>query len=265
MTIEPTAQELQEPRTIAPAFLDLENPLSLINVAPSCMAPFFEQLKGHWPRTLLWTESKIRAELKPDERDNRVRLSFWNEYDRATSLHRRMSIDNIIRGVTDRETFLYFYLKKPNKYVWLLTPPKNYVLTMQQILDQSLEALLLVTEVPPIDKKGRLDTKAVNQLIKIFQLVDARVKGAVVQRLQIQQQSVNLNVDATEQQSQLLASMSLEELEGLDNRLEQIADKTGARDEPLKIKPPMEGDVFDNPKAEFAETAQSDSGQDPNH
>lgn len=253
--------EVEQGVKIHLSIFDRDNPYSLINIAPGCMANLMAKLAEDPPNKLLLGEAVLRSKLRPDDQDERLRLQFWNEYEMATSKNRKMSIQNVIRGVCDHETFLYYYLTKPHKYTWLLLAPTNYVVTLRRILNNTLEGLLEASKMPVFDKRGKPNVTAINQLIKIFQLVDLRVKGSIVQRVQVQQQNVNLNIDATDNPAVELSGMSLDELESASHHMEKIAALTGARDPKLSISLPKEGMVIDA-EAEQAGPETGDPRQD---
>lgn len=205
---------------------DETNERSLINLVPDRLKPLLKAVRQRYPRLLLQPEKTLRTTIGPDDRDEKLRLSFWNEFNQATAQGRRMVLNNIIRNVVYSEVWNNFYEKRLDKLAWIICPPKNYTLSMQHILNRGVDRLMEIMNLPILKKDGTADTKAISQVLKAFQLVDLRVKGAIIQRVQIQQQSLNFNTDITTQEAKdhaaALAAMSLDQLEALDQKLSKL-------------------------------------------
>lgn len=202
-------------------FFDEGNPMSLINrVWPELVDPLIQV--GHiFPNELFFYESQIRAFCRPEERDHRARLSFWDEYALACAKDRRMSKECVLGDITP-EIWRKVYLSNYRKLLFILHQPSNYASSMRHLLDIGIDRLKEIMEMP-ILRNGLPDHKAVANILKAFQLVDLRVKGAVVQRLQIDQRSLNVNqnfdVKGTERE---LSFMGMDQLESMKRELEAI-------------------------------------------
>jgi hypothetical protein len=191
------------------------------------MVPAIKATYQKYPNLLLVPEREARSRAKTDERDERFRLCFWDEYQAATAQNRPMSFATIctIFG-SDTSAWAKYYAKRLDKLAFILHPPKNYVHAMKVILDRGLDKLLDIMEMPIVNKRGEPDVKVITQIIKVFQLVDLRVKGSIIQRVQIQQQNLNVNVDGTSDVPRLtpeqLNQLSLEQLEALEEKLARV-------------------------------------------
>lgn len=201
---------------------DRDNPDAVISICPEEMEPMIAaalEKYGHW---YSYDEKQIRQKAEVDDRDERLRLAFWDEYSSATAQRRRMVMRNIVTVLVSASVWYNFYAKRLDKVAWMIYPPRNYSQALKNILDKGLDRLHEIMMLPILKPNGTPDVQTISQIIKVFQLVDARVKGAVVQRLQIQQQSVNLNADVTTQQLGDIASMSLPQLEEMERKLARI-------------------------------------------
>ena len=78
--------------------------------------------------------------------------------------------------------------------------------------------------LPITDKKGNVDPKVATLILKAWQLADLRIKGGIVQKMQVEQKSVNVNFNSLEGSSvdvrQQVQNMQLEDLETLERRIE---------------------------------------------
>lgn len=174
-------------------------------------------------------ERFIRQKADPTELDERVRLTFWDEFHQASVQGRKMHINNVINShTTTIEVLVRDYLRKPGvKLAYIITPPRRYGTSMRILLDKGMRRMEEILDMPLKLPNGNPNAALISQVIKAFQLIDLRVKGAVIQKMQIQQQNLNLNADiggdSTDAQLlQNLASMSLDDLEQLEAKVERL-------------------------------------------
>ena len=203
---------------------DPSNPQALINMIPPRLVPILDRVKDKLPRMLLRTERELRNYCEPDERDDRVRLSFWDEYNAATAAGKKMSIQSIICGACSWEGWVTIYEPNNHKMLWVFTPPTSYVAAMRQILYRGTERLLEIMNLPMTDKDGKIDPKVATLVLKAWQLADMRVKGGIVQRMQVEQKNLNVNLNAdsgVEQARVNIQALQLEDLEVLERRIEK--------------------------------------------
>lgn len=203
---------------------DTDNPDSLINRIPQRLVPIFERVKAKLPKTLLSDEKTVRRYIEPDDRDDRVRLAFWDEYNASTQINKRMSLQAIISGTCSWESWITAYEPHDRRMCWIFTPPTSYVSQMRHILHRGTERLLEIINLPMLNDDGKVDVKVANLILRAWQLADMRVKGGVMQRVQIEQKSMNLNLNADSTVDGLRAQVSgmdLQELENLEQRIER--------------------------------------------
>jgi len=209
---------------------DENNPDALINIVPDRVKPVLIRMKAKMPRVLYCTEGELRETLNPDERDERVRLAFWDEYNHSTHIKKGMSLTAILHGVMSWEAWVTVYEKSDRKMMWVLCPPVSYQASMRQLIHKGAERLLEIMSLPIVDENGKVDHKTVLNILKCFQLVDLRVKGAITQKVQIQQQSYNVHASIQHPMpgdAQALQHLSLEELEKLEKRIARVRIPSG--------------------------------------
>lgn len=208
-------------------FFDLENPNSLINRVWPEFVPYVRAVADIYPQHLLDNENKVKAFCSPDERDLRVRLKFWDEYYQSTAQDRVMKLNHVTHGCVSYDTWEHVYLPNRLKLLWVLTQPSTYTCSMRSLLEKGLERLHEIMDMPLMVRKGgRLepDIRMISQVLKAFQLVDLRVKGSVVQRMQIDQRSLNVNhnVDGSEAAKANLGLLSMQQLREMEEQLERL-------------------------------------------
>jgi hypothetical protein len=203
---------------------DGDNPDSLLNRIPARLVPIFERVKHKLPKTLLSDEKSVRRYVEPDDRDDRVRLAFWDEYNASTAAGKRMSLQSIISGTCSWESWITAYEPHDKRMCWIFTPPTSYVSQMRHILHRGTERLLEIINLPMLTDEGKVDIKVANLILRAWQLADMRVKGGVMQKVQIEQKSMNLNLNAESSVDHLrsqVSAMDLQELESLEARIER--------------------------------------------
>lgn len=206
------------------ALYDPDNPNALINRIPPRLQPILERIRTKLPKTLLLPEREIRKYCDPDERDERVRLSFWDEYNAATSADKRMSLQSVICGACSWEGWVTAYEPNNKRMLWIFTPPTSYVAAMRHILHRGTERLLEIMNLPIVNKDGDVDPRVATLILKAWQLADMRMKGGIVQRMQVEQKSVNVNLNSDHHVDQIrsqVQSLQLEDLETLERRIEK--------------------------------------------
>jgi hypothetical protein len=145
----------------------------------------------------LWKTLKDEGKL-PNATDNRLRLKFWNEYDRAQAEQNRMDMIAVYSGVCSREYFSKRYVQSAEKLAWLMCPPASYEVKMEEALAFGIEQLRDILELPNVGATGKLDVKLMELKAKIVAMMDVRVKGAVVQK--VEQKNMNLNISTSNDQ-----------------------------------------------------------------
>lgn len=199
------------------------DPRSVINLVPPAVgeamllaAKAKPDLFGVDERTL-WNTLRLSNKC-PSPTDNRLRLKFWDEYDRAQAELKNIIISNVTPGVCSREYFTQNYLASPEKVAWLLCPPASYVVKMEEALAFGIEQLRDILELPTTSPSGRVDTKLAELKAKIVAMMDIRVKGAITQK--IEQKSMNINVQTSDKQ---VANRALQgSMEDIEKRLREL-------------------------------------------
>jgi len=152
-----------------------------------------------------------------------------------------MSVAAIVKNISSNQIFDAIYTRDRHKALWLMTPPKSYATSMRRILDMGMDKLLEVMTHPLTNSKGELDHKLINSIIKIVQITDMRVKGAIPQLLKLDQRSVNHNINHDSPASHPahnhtralspgetlrdLLALPIDQLEDLDAKVDMLAYK----------------------------------------
>lgn len=184
-------------------FWDSDDPRALVNLLPDPIVRAVENARYARPTLFTMDEFTLYTTLgsekcRPTPSDNRLRLKFWDEYDRAQATGTKINISNVVRGVVMPEYFTQTFLDRPEKIAWLMCPPASYIVKMEEALAFGIEQLRDILQLPHVNPTtSKVDTKLAELKAKIVAMMDLRVKGAIPQK--IEQRNMNLNVNMKEE------------------------------------------------------------------
>lgn len=204
---------------------------SLIRLAPECvqraMAALPDDLRSKDEASLRAMYSQT-SKKKLTPMDNQVRLAFWLEYERVQrEMAPKMIIGNVLRGIMAYDYFTGNYLKDEYRVAYLTIPPISYTVRLNEMLDTGLDQIRNVMDMPHVeyDNKGRakVNTKLLELKFKIMTYVDMRKNGAIAQKLQIEQKSLNMNMKGDARD--ILDAVEGKNMADLDKRLASLRQK----------------------------------------
>lgn len=214
----------QDPRAI----LDESNPRSIINLCPKNIRAailrtpieFIEMDEADLVPRAFPKIQPGKAAPKPTPIDCRIRTAFWIEYDRCQQHMLPMLMKNIYGGVCTQSYFQQHWLSSKYKTAWLLKPPTDYRIALEELLMYGVEEMREVMSLPLTDNQGRVNTKLAEVKFKIWQAVEMRLKGAVIQR--IRSENLNYNVDSDTTGTPAPTSNAEEDVSQLDRRIAEL-------------------------------------------
>lgn len=184
-------------------FFDFSNPQHFINLVP----PRVKEEILKIPKDLLLLPetkliSRIYEDAIPDDLDYQLRLSFWDEYESRFKKCEEMRVNKIIEGVCSLATFYQNVITNHGRLLFIITQPSVVNNRLKYAFHLSMSEMIKLLKAPtPINSKtGVPDGKILDTKYKIFEYLDQRLHGSIIQRQSIEQKSLNINVDATSQQ-----------------------------------------------------------------
>lgn len=195
---------------------------SVFNLVPGAVQAAMVELGKQRPELFTLDERdlyrKLRSEnLLPSAVDNRLRMQFWLEYDRAHEESRSMNMAAVYSGVCSRQLFYTKILERPEKMAWMLTAPASYVTKINEALDFGLDRLREYLEIDPL-AGGKVNTKLMELQAKIVAMLDMRKHGAAKQT--IEQKTMSLQVTTSDKQ--VAAAMTGASMEELERRMKDL-------------------------------------------
>jgi hypothetical protein len=200
-------------------------PRALINLVPTAVAAAFVEAHQASPDLFGQDERDLFLELRrtkrlPSPTDNRMRIAFWMEYDRAQARGSDMNMEMVYGGICSRPFFYQYYLKAAYRIAWLMTPPVEYEKKLLEGLDFGLDLLRSYLEIDANPEGGKPNIKLMELQAKIVSMFDQRMKGGYTQRAETK--SLNLQVNTTDKAvAGAIADLSMEQMEKRMQLLEE--------------------------------------------
>lgn len=164
-------------------------------------------------------EKEARKQFRPTPVMNQLRAQFWMEYNLVQTHQReKMVMANIFAGICTVDYFDGVVIKSKEMLAWMLIPPQHYQALLNEAWDAGMEKLRQIIDTPLYDAKGKLSIQAANLVVKVWQLLDQRKHGSVIQK------HLNLNVSG-QAAKEVAQTMEQNSMESLDFRLKEIKKK----------------------------------------
>lgn len=199
-----------DPERVEYVVTDTDNPRSVLNLIKNCprIHEAILRLMIEEPELLSLDEGSLHKLVHPTVGMQRIRFSFWAEYENCASRGRPMKQAQIIGGILTEQNFKESFLANNKKVAYMLCPPTNYVVQVKEALQAGFETVRQIVSAKVIDEDGFLIPRAADVVLKAVALLDIRVKGSIVQR--IDQRTLNMNMEAP---PQIQIPESLDDLE----------------------------------------------------
>lgn len=234
---------------------DMDHPKSMINMVPSWLKA--RMMSKSISELMSLSEEQLKAHVKPNLTLNRLRTSFWHEYERSHKAHGRyiqghanIGLYRMCLGICTVQYFMDKIAKNDYYLAWIIRPPLNYDMAMQEALEYGLSRLREVLDFPlykpKYNKDGipitnsvteqpvlEPDEKIANIVLKTVAFLDLRVKGSIPkqinQNIRSQNQNMNINTQVPNEYIPAasrpvdIATLSIEDI---DKKIAQIEGET---------------------------------------
>ena len=211
---------------------DESNSRSIINLVSGVFRSAVESIPD---RYFDLSTEELRDLVDPSESEDRLRLAFWTEYDSAQKQDRPMRVSRVYSRICSKQNFYTRILPNKEKLAWILTPPPDYSLVLEEALLIGAERMKEILTAPLYDKKGNFDSKVANAIISLMKSIESRVKGPVPHR--IESKSLNLNVNKEEGKEDAKKPEEPQTIEELEARLAELNKKHQPQLPPPPVQP----------------------------
>lgn len=159
---------------------DSSDERAVVNLVPNKIKEAIQKIVQDYPEYLEASEVNLYEMLKPTELDDRLRLSFWKEYNRAQDNNVGMKMAYVYSPIMSMENFYHVVLKNPSRVAWMIKPPEEYMLSLEASLNHGKNNLDKIMKMNLFDEDGNIKKAEASIFIKAYELLDNRVKGAVI-------------------------------------------------------------------------------------
>ena len=204
-----------EPKEIS--LVDDSNKFSVINLVHK---DFKEKILNVPAELLEISLDEIKEKLQPSVMLHRLRFTFWNEYECAIDQGRMMRMSKVWAGICHENHFRDRVSKNQLAMAFILHPPTDYLTVVKESPQAGMENLRKIVSAKVIDDDGTLNPRAADVVIKGIALLDLRVKGAVIQR--IDQRLVSLNMNKNFEKEESIVNPDSDEMTELPTSLAQL-------------------------------------------
>jgi hypothetical protein len=136
----------------------------------------------------LHSADEIRRNAKVTDTDQLLRHSFWEEVKNAESKKRKLKESNVWQGICTTRYWEKVVRHDEWKMAYVLTPVRDRFLVQKAAHSQGLENLLRIVNADPFKRKQggskELDPRIAKVVLEAFKILDDRVYGQAVQRVQ---------------------------------------------------------------------------------
>ena len=264
------------------ALWNVDDPRSIPSLLPAFLRGYLENAYKKRPELFLKNEDELIAlippRLKPKATDRRVRLSFWEEYNRVAALRdpspnqnqAHINTENVIRGVCSRSWFTERFMQSPEKVAFMVCPPPSYLKALEEALVFGIDQVREILELPNYKtiRRGNKDVKVLDIPLltvktKITVALAQQARGSVIKH---QVESKNMHLVSVLGHKQLPTMNAIHELaeemtmEALDAKIHKL-ELLAKRQAKIAIAKDGEAVIEDPPtelEAEFEKLAVED-------
>lgn len=206
------SEESRSERSTGLILFDPAEPRSVYNLVPAKMREALDRVN---PNIWQYSLKALTKHAKVDERLAQLRVSFWHEYNRTQDLFKKnISMTQVMHGICSHEYFYQSILKDQMKLAYLMYPTTDYIAAMQEMQDLAMREMRKILLLPNAGKNG---TSIVREKIKIFALLDNRLRGAVPKHIKKESQHLHAHMKIDQQ----AAPKSVEDIQREINRIER--------------------------------------------
>lgn len=182
-------------------YFDLQTPNHFINLVPGSVRNQILLI----PHELLALSEdsliiKAYKDATPSDLDYGLRLSFWEEYEDCFKDLKSMNMSKVCKGLCSYRHFIDTIIYDPIRLTFIITEPAISKQRLKYGYHLSLQEMIkIIKRKEEVNiKTGTTDTKLMDIKFKIFEYLDQRLHGSLIQRQEVK--SLNVNVEATAEQ-----------------------------------------------------------------
>lgn len=216
--------------TILNPLKDKDNPRSLVNITPSSLSKAINFIPDS---VFELSEKEVRKVANVGEIEDRLRISFWREYDIAQQTGKKMNIQNIVKGNCSDSHFFRKILTNNFKLAYILTPPTDYLTQIEDIYQLGMQRMRQILEYDPVDvDTGKMDFKIAEVQRRITEDAHLRFKGAIPYKMMTENLHVHKNLNTSDPNK--LLDKKYESVDEIKARIREL--ESGESTQEIEVK-----------------------------
>jgi hypothetical protein len=165
------------------------NDQAVLNMMPTW---FRESAKKIPKRNMRMDFDNLVKLARPNQTEEMLRLTFWEEYKRAIAANEdTMILSNIFGGVCDPRIFRDLVEKNPIKLAYLLFPTPALSSALEDIIQLGTKRMRTLLNAEPVDEEGKVNVKLASLQKTIWETA-IKLKNGTTQNVNINQRSLNV-------------------------------------------------------------------------
>lgn len=206
-------------------YLDTSNPQHFINLVPDAVQHAIYQIPYEW-----FELEESAVVIKAFGKDGNIpdvdaiyRLNFWEAYSEKFEKAKHISYRDIV-GSSSTGYLKTSILTDPARTLFLITEPTKIKSATRFVHHLALKNMIETLKMPILhnSRTGLPDAQLIAVKQKIFEYIDQRMHGSIIQRQQISSTSQNLNVNVEAAKEDIAKLQELNNLEVIDARIKEL-------------------------------------------
>lgn len=228
--------------------LDPDNPYSVINMCEGSLRRSILEID---PELFTLDYNEFKKKYAIPSVAMRLQESFYHEWQVCVAEGKKMSIKRICQGVCTVRLFDGRYTEptrnsRYHELAWIVSPPENEASKMQEIINLGIDRMREIIQLPVVeqvplrvagkiikdsDGKPRMKTTynraVMSEIRQIVQFLTDRLHGTSVQRHEIFEKRMSLNINANGSPKELAEKANVNDMshEDIESQLADIDSK----------------------------------------
>lgn len=169
------------------------DPRNVMSIVSPKVREIVESLYQRHPEYQKWNEGELKDNLHPSLMASRMRISFWEEYDRAQDSGKRMMMTKIYGPLMSEANFYVEFLTKDSNVAWMMSRPSEEFLSMKTDYYSGSDEIGKILRMSLFDNKGNLKIKEAGIFLRAWDLYGNRIHGSIIQRQEIKSATIRMD------------------------------------------------------------------------
>lgn len=179
-----------------------ENSVAEITPMDAALSVLTDKLRSRYnevPKEYLeMSDEEIEKEFAFTKTDRMIRICLWKEIARAQEFSLpKINITKMLKGVCSAPTFFQHLLQNDIRVAYYLRPPQAYESQVGELIDIGVKKLREAFDAKLVYSNGHLDARAAKTLLDILAYFEDRTKGAIEQKIKMENKNSNVTVNIT--------------------------------------------------------------------